>query len=44
MSSGQVLKAEKDFTNEVDKLLPEAEKLGEVLYLDSQVFRRLTDL
>ncbi|KAF2022335.1 hypothetical protein BU24DRAFT_338519 [Aaosphaeria arxii CBS 175.79] len=29
MSSGQVLKAEKDFTKEVDKLLPEAEKLGQ---------------
>jgi 26S proteasome regulatory subunit N5 len=30
MSSGQVLKAEKDFTKEVDKLLPEAEELGKV--------------
>lgn len=30
MSSGQVLKADKDFTKEVDKALPEAEKLGEV--------------
>jgi len=30
MSSGQVIKAEKDFTKEVDKLLPEAEELGKV--------------
>ena len=30
MSSGQVLKADKDFTKDVDKLLPEAEKLGTV--------------
>jgi hypothetical protein len=30
MSSGQVLKADKDFTKEVDKALPEAEKLGSV--------------
>jgi 26S proteasome regulatory subunit N5 len=30
MSSGQVLKAEKDFSKDVDKLLPEAEKLGAV--------------
>jgi hypothetical protein len=30
MSSGQVLKADKDFSKEVDKLLPEAEKLGTV--------------
>lgn len=30
MSSGQVLKADKDFTKEVDQLLPEAEKLGQV--------------
>ncbi|KAF2752289.1 hypothetical protein M011DRAFT_463753 [Sporormia fimetaria CBS 119925] len=29
MSSGQVLKADKDFSKEVDQLLPEAEKLGE---------------
>ncbi|KAF2795507.1 26S proteasome non-ATPase-like protein regulatory subunit 12 [Melanomma pulvis-pyrius CBS 109.77] len=28
MSSAQVLKADKDFTKEVDKLLPETEKLG----------------
>ncbi|KAF2192576.1 PCI-domain-containing protein [Zopfia rhizophila CBS 207.26] len=28
MSSGQVLKADKDFTKEVDKLLPEAEELA----------------
>ena len=30
MSSGQVLKAEKDFTKEADKVIPEAEKLGTV--------------
>jgi 26S proteasome regulatory subunit N5 len=30
MSSGPVLKADKDFTKEVDKALPEAEKLGSV--------------
>jgi 26S proteasome regulatory subunit N5 len=30
MSSGQVIKAEKDFTKEVDKLLPEVEQLGKV--------------
>ena len=30
MSSGQVLKAEKDFTKEADKVIPEAEKLGSV--------------
>jgi hypothetical protein len=30
MSSGQVLKADKDFTKEVDTAIPEAEKLGSV--------------
>lgn len=30
MSSGQVLKAEKDFTKEADTTIPEAEKLGSV--------------
>jgi len=30
MSSGQVLKADKDFTKEVDKLLPEAQELAKV--------------
>jgi 26S proteasome regulatory subunit N5 len=30
MSSGEVLKADKDFSKEVDKILPEAEKLGSV--------------
>jgi 26S proteasome regulatory subunit N5 len=30
MSSGQVLKAEKDFTKEVDKVLPEAQELAKV--------------
>lgn len=33
MSSGQVLKAEKDFTKEVDAALPEAEKLGKVCFV-----------
>jgi 26S proteasome regulatory subunit N5 len=28
--SGEVLKADKDFTKEVDKLLPEAQKLAKV--------------
>lgn len=30
MSDGTVLKAEKDFTKEVDKAIPEAEKLAQV--------------
>lgn len=30
MSSGEVLKADKDFTKETDAAIPEAEKLGEV--------------
>jgi hypothetical protein len=30
MSDGTILKAEKDFTPEVDKAIPEAEKLAEV--------------
>jgi 26S proteasome regulatory subunit N5 len=30
MSSGEVLKADKDFTKEVDAAIPEAEKLGSV--------------
>lgn len=28
--SGEVLKADKDFTKETDKLIPEAEKLAKV--------------
>lgn len=31
MSSGEVLKAEKDFSKEADTLIPEAEKLGKVV-------------
>jgi 26S proteasome regulatory subunit N5 len=30
MSSGEVLKADKDFSKEADAAIPEAEKLGEV--------------
>jgi 26S proteasome regulatory subunit N5 len=30
MSDGTVLKADKDFTKEVDELLPEVEELGKV--------------
>jgi 26S proteasome regulatory subunit N5 len=30
MSSGEVLKADKDFSKEVDVAIPEAEKLGAV--------------
>jgi 26S proteasome regulatory subunit N5 len=30
MSSGEVLKADKDFSKEVDAAIPEAEKLGAV--------------
>ena len=30
MSDGTILKAEKDFTPEVDKAIPESEKLTEV--------------
>ena len=30
MSDGQVLKADKDFSKEVDKQLPEAEQLAQV--------------
>jgi 26S proteasome regulatory subunit N5 len=31
MSSGEVLKADKDFSKEADSQIPEAEKLGKVL-------------
>lgn len=34
MSSGEVLKAEKDFTKEADAQIPEAEKLGQVRFND----------
>jgi len=30
MSDGSIVKADKDFTKEVDALLPEAEKLAQV--------------
>lgn len=33
MSDGSIIKADKDFTKEVDAALPEAEKLAEVLSL-----------
>jgi len=33
MSSGQVLKPDKDFTKEVDEQLPEAQKLAKVVLL-----------
>ena len=32
MSEGQILKPDKDFSKEVDKQLPEAEKLAQVRY------------
>lgn len=35
MSDGTILKADKDFTKEVDALLPDAEKLAKVEKLDS---------
>lgn len=35
MSSGEVFKADKDFTKEVDAAIPEAEKLGAVRKNDS---------
>jgi len=44
MSSGQVLKAEKDFTKEVDKLIPEAEKLAAVCMRNKMDVFRLTYL
>jgi 26S proteasome regulatory subunit N5 len=37
MSDGQVLKAEKDFTKEVDKLLPEAQELAKVCISPSRL-------
>jgi len=33
MSDGTVLKADKDFTKDVDKLLPEAQSLAKVFLL-----------
>jgi 26S proteasome regulatory subunit N5 len=35
MSSGEVLKADKDFSKEADVVIPEAEKLGEVCMICS---------
>jgi hypothetical protein len=37
MSSGEVLKADKDFTKEVDAAIPEAEKLGSVCIMAVEV-------
>jgi hypothetical protein len=42
MSSGEVLKADKDFSKEVDKVIPEAEKLGSVSLLSTEARRELT--
>src|SRR5690242_14965220 len=36
MSSGEVLKADKDFTKEADVQIPEAEKLGQVSFYHQQ--------
>jgi hypothetical protein len=42
MSSGEVLKADKDFTKEVDAAIPEAEKLASVCLLATRVETELT--
>jgi 26S proteasome regulatory subunit N5 len=42
MSSGEVLKADKDFTKEVDAAIPEAEKLASVCWMASEAGNRLT--
>jgi 26S proteasome regulatory subunit N5 len=39
MSSGEVLKADKDFSKEADVAIPEAEKLGSVRTLDFKAAR-----
>jgi 26S proteasome regulatory subunit N5 len=39
MSSGEVLKADKDFSKEADVAIPEAEKLGAVGVMLSEVGR-----
>jgi 26S proteasome regulatory subunit N5 len=39
MSSGEVLKADKDFTKETDAAIPEAEKLGAVCLTISEANR-----
>jgi hypothetical protein len=42
MSSGEVLKADKDFTKEVDAAIPEAEKLASVCSLALKSEAKLT--
>ena len=42
MSSGEVLKAEKDFTKEADAQIPEAEKLGAVSVKYGEAGTKLT--
>jgi 26S proteasome regulatory subunit N5 len=39
MSSGEVLKADKDFSKEADVAIPEAEKLGAVCPMSSEAGR-----
>jgi len=39
MSSGEVLKADKDFSKEVDAAIPEAEKLASVCLMAAWVWR-----
>jgi hypothetical protein len=39
MSDGTVLKADKDFSKDVDKLLPEAEELSKVWTSDASQLR-----
>jgi 26S proteasome regulatory subunit N5 len=39
MSSGEVLKADKDFSKEADVAIPEAEKLGAVCSIPSEAGR-----
>jgi hypothetical protein len=41
MSSGEVLKADKDFSKETDAAIPEAEKLGAVCVVLYQPLRKL---
>jgi hypothetical protein len=43
MSDGTILKAEKDFTKDADKLIPEAEALAKVRSCDSFDWARYTD-
>jgi len=44
MSSGEVLKADKDFTKEVDAAIPEAEKLASVCTVAIKVEAKLIQL